>query len=153
MVAEVLGQRRVDLQDVAAALADELGIELGQEDRRSDLDHLVLEGQGVDRLVVPGRREVDLGVVAFLQRPLAHLERREALAEALDLLVHVGVGHLGRRLRHREPGVVLEHGFRTGLDDGLEGQIAAVLERRDVDVRRRDHVDVLGANRLRVQIR
>ena len=82
---EALGQRVVELQDVAGALAVQLLVELGHDDPRADLVEVVGGGEPLDRLVVDEALDVDLGVVAVGERCLAVGEVGEAVAQAVDL--------------------------------------------------------------------
>ena len=91
-LAEALGQRVVELEDVAGALAVQLLVELRHDDARPDLVEVVGGGEALDRLVVDVALDVDLGVVAVGERRVGVLEVGEALAERVDLAVDRLVG-------------------------------------------------------------
>ncbi len=94
-LAEALGQRVVELEDVAGALAVQLLVELRDHDARTDLVEVVGGGEALDRLVVDGALDVDLGVVAVGERRVAVLEVGEAVAQRVDLPRDRLVGDLG----------------------------------------------------------
>ena len=142
--AEALGEHGVELEDVAGALAVQLGVELGHQDRRADLVEVVGGGEALDGLAVDRAGHVELGVVAVDERGLGVGEVGGALAQHVDLRVDRVVGH-GRTVDRDDEGVVtLEGDFGTDFDDGVELDIAFVFTSRDVDLGRGDDVDGLG---------
>ena len=82
---EALGQRVDELEDVAGALAVQLVVELRDHDARTDLVEVVGGGQALNRLVVDGTLDVDLGVVAVGERRGGVFEVGEAVAQRVDL--------------------------------------------------------------------
>ena len=84
-LAEALGQRVVELEDVAGPLAVQLLVELRHDDPRADLVEEVGGGEALDRLVVDEALDVDLGVVAVDERRVGVGEVGEALAQLVDL--------------------------------------------------------------------
>ena len=91
-LAEPLGKRVVELEDVAGALAAELLVELRHDDARTHLVEVVGGREALDRLVVDVALDVDLGVVAVLERPRGVLELGEPVTERVDLAVDRLVG-------------------------------------------------------------
>ena len=150
LVAEALGQHRVELEDVAGALAVQLGVELGHEHRGADLVEVVGGGETFDGLVVDRAGDVELGVVTVDERGLGVGEVGGTLAQHVDLRVDGVVGH-GRAVdRDDERVVALERDLGADLDDRVELDVAVVFARGDVDLGRGDHVDRLGVDRFDV---
>ncbi len=130
----------------------QLLVELGHDDARSDLVQVVGRGETLDRLVVHVALDVDLGVVAVRQRRRRLLEIGEAIAQRVDLTIDDVVADGRARHLDRQRVVALDADLGAHLDDGVELDVAGVLARGDVDLRRRDGVDVLGLNRLGVVV-
>ena len=147
---EALGKRVVELEDVARTLAAQLVVELGHHDARAHLVEIVGGREPFDRLVVHVALDVDLGVVAVGERRGRVFELGEAVAQRVDLPVD------GLVLDDRAGDLDLERvvpddgDLRAHLDDGVELDVAVVLAGGDIDLGRRDHVDVLGLDRLDV---
>ena len=85
-----------------------------------------------------------------LEGPRRVLELGETVTERVDLAVDGFVGDRRARDSTVERVVALDRDLRPDLDDGVELDIALFLARGDVDLGRRDHVDVLGLDRLDV---
>ena len=113
-LAEPLGQRVVELEDVAGALAAELLVELGHDDARAHLVEVVGGREPLDRLVVDVALDVDLGVVAVVERPRGVLELGEPVTERVDLAVDRLVGDRRARDLDLQRVVTLDRDLRAG---------------------------------------
>ena len=142
-VAEALGEGGRQLEDVALALAFELGVEFGDERLGPHLDEQVLRRELVDGLVVAVGGEVDRREVFLLERTFRRLQRRKPDTQSLDLFVGRGVGHFDLRLLAWQARVLHQLGRWTRLDRRLEGEVFALFEPLNLsDLRRRYDVQL-----------
>jgi len=94
--------------------------------------------------------DVDLGEVAVGERRLAVFEVGEAIAQLVDLRRDVVVADVGLLDLDAQLVVALDGEDGTYLDHGVELDVALFLAGDDVDLRRRDDVDVFGDDGLGV---
>ena len=151
-VAEPFGQRRGELEDRARTRAAELFVELGHDHVGADAVEEVGRGEPVDRLAVDRSRDVDRRVRVVDQRKVGIGEVGETIAEPVDLVVDVVVVDRLDRQLDAQLVVTDEMHLRAHLDDGLELDVAFVLAGGDLDLRRRDHVDVVLGDRVDVEL-
>ena len=147
---ETLGERRGELEDRAGARAAELVVELGDDHAGADAVEEVGGGEALERFTVDRAGDVDRRVRVVDQRVLGVGEVGEPLAQRVDLLVDRGV--VDRGVRQLDPQFVVaeQPHDRAHFDDGFELDVARFLAGGDLDLRRRDDVDVVGLDRLDV---
>ena len=123
--------------------ADELLVDLGRDGARADGVAVVVGGEARLRVAVERAGDVDRDGVALLGGALDHLERAVEVAHAVDLRVEGLLVHAGTLERDAQRAVAGDLDGRPHLDHGVEGDVARLLAAGDVDLRRRDHVDVV----------
>src|SRR5581483_7380688 len=125
-------------------------VQLARDRAAADLVEVVVGLQAGDRLTVAAAVDRDGDVVAVADRPVDVGQLGELVTQPVDLRVDL----LGGRLRtgDLDPQVFVagDRHDRAHLDDGVEADRPLVLARGDLDLRRRDDVDVVLADRLRV---
>ena len=151
-VAEAFGQRRGELEDRAGPRAAELLVELGHDHVGADAVEEVGGGETFDRLAVDRARDVDGRVRVVDERVFGVGEVGEAVAEAVDLVVDRFVADRLDRQLDAQLVVTDEVHLRAHLDDGFELDVAVVLTGGDLDLGRRDHVDVVLGDRVDVEL-
>ena len=135
VIAHALGKRVVVLDDGAGIRSHQLLIEPGYEAARADRVGEVVGGELIDLVAVDRRRQIDDGVVAVGHRVLGVFELGELVAETVDLLVDVLVGHLGRFDADFAPVIernMVESRPQRDLDFDFDAliRVAHVLDRR-----------------------
>ncbi len=127
--------------------APEVLVDLGHHRAGTDLVVVVGGGEARDLLALVGPGDVDRDVVAVGRGPLDRLELRELGAHPLQLLVDLVVAR-GRAGDLHPQAVVARHlDGGPDLDDGVERDPALLLAGGDLDLGRRDHVDVVVDDR------
>ena len=149
-LAETLGQRGRELEDRAGLGAAQLVVELVDDHAGTDAVQEVAGGEAFDGLAVDRARDVDRRVRVVDERELGVGEIGEPFAQRVDLLVDVVVGDGLERQLDAQLVVADELHLRTDLDDRVELDVAVVLAGRDLDLGRRDDVDVVLVHRVDV---
>ena len=100
----------------------------------------------------PSRRthDVDSDLIGVDRRTVDRLELGELRSHPLDLRVDLLVARTRPRYLDPQPAVSGDAHARPHLDDGVERDRTILAARGDVDLGRRDHVDVVLADGLRV---
>ena len=147
---ETFRQVRRELEDRAGLGPAELVVELVDDHAGTDAVQEVGGGQSFDGLVVDRARDVDRGVRVVDERELRVGEVGEPFAQRVDLLVDVVVGDRLERQLDAQLVVSDELYLRPDLDDGVELDVAVFLAGRDLDLGRRDDVDVVFVHRVDV---
>jgi hypothetical protein len=132
----------VELEDVADLGAGEAGVQLRHDRAAADGVEVVVGGQTGDRLVVDRAGDVDAHLVATLGGAVDRGQLAHVRAQPLDLGVDLLVGDLGAGDRDTEAPVPGHVDLRAHLHHRVEGDGAVLLAGGDVDLRRRDHVDL-----------
>ncbi len=152
-LAETFRQLGVELEDRAGLGAAQLLVELVDDHRGADAVQEVGGGESFDRLAVDGAGDVDRRVRVVDEREVGVGEIGEAIAQRVDLLVDVLVGDRRERQLDAQLVVTDELHLRTDLDDRVELDVAVLLTGGDLDLGRRDHVDVVLVHRVDVVLR
>ena len=148
-------QRAFERGLLAGRQAFEGFVETVEHGARTDLvaDALL----GVDGLAVDLRVEVDVDEVAVLGRAVRAHEGGEALAQGLKAVVHVFVGDLGLLDLDRHAVKVRQLEIRAALNGRGELELRVVVrvlrQFHDFDLRLRHRTDLLGLQRLRIEVR
>ena len=133
--------------------AAQLVVELVDNHLGTDAVEEVGDGEAFDGLAVDRARDVDRRVRVVDERIVGVGEIGEAFAQRVDLLVDVVVRN--RCVRHLDAQLVVadELHLRAHLDDRIELDVAVLLAGGDLDLGRRDHVDVVLGDRVDVVLR
>ncbi len=151
-IARTGSERVVEREDLAGALAVELGVQLVAELTGADRVEVVGPGGLGDLLAVHGRVQVDDHVVALASGARHGLELGEPLAERVEVPVDLLVGDLDLRSIDLDALVLrrLELQARPDLDDRREHERLALLDVAELDIGFGDRREIVFAERLPV---
>ncbi|MEZ5243922.1 MAG: hypothetical protein R2707_02410 [Acidimicrobiales bacterium] len=142
----------IELEHVAGRRATEVLVDLGDHGTHPDLVVVVGGREPGDVFALVGAGDVDRDMVAVFGGPLDGNELGVLLTHPIDLLVDLLVARSGARDLDPKSVVAGDLDGRTDLDDGIEGDGTRVLSCGDLDLRRRDDIDVVGDNGLGVVV-
>ena len=148
----VLGEGDRDRPLLAGARAHELVLEAGHEPARAELEQLIAPGAALELLAVDAADVVDHDVVARLRGALDGVERRQPVAQPVDLLVDLRIVDMGLAPADLEALVLAE------LRDRADADLDRELERlpfggqlvRDIELGLADRRDPGAVDRVRV---
>ena len=123
----VVGERDRDRSLLACARAHQLLLESGHEPARAELHELIAAGASLKFLSVDGAHVVDHRVVAVRGGALHRVERRQPVAQPVDLLVDLGILDLRLAAADLESLVLAELGGRADPDLDRERQRLPLL--------------------------
>jgi hypothetical protein len=150
---EALGEARGEVEDRAGLRTPQLVVELVDDHSGTDAVQEVGGGEALDCFTVDRARNVDGRVRVVDQRELGVGEVGEALAQRVDLFVDVVVGDGHERHFDAQLVVPEQLHLRTDLDNRVELDVAVFLTRGDLDLGRRDDIDVVLVDRFHVVLR
>ncbi len=139
-----------ELQDVARLRAAKVIVELGHDRRAADLVEVVGRVEARKRLAVARPDDVDGHLIGVDRGAIDGLELGELVAHPLDLRIDLFVARSRPRDLDAQAAVAGDADLRSHLDDRVERDRTLLAARRDVDLGRRDDIDVVLAHRLRV---
>ena len=145
-----IGMRRIEAEVVAGFAAEQVLIDLGHHGALAHLVEVVVGGQTGDRLVFVRAFDVDGHVIAFDDLTIDGLEVRVLVAQPIELGIDLFVA--GGGIGDLDPqGLIARHPhLRAYFDDRVEAHRTRLLPRGDVDLGRRDDIDVVFDHRLGV---
>ena len=147
----VVGERDRHRPLLAGARARELLLESRHQPARAELDQLIAPGASLELRSTDGAHVVDHHVVAVLGRALHGVERRQPVAQPVDLLVDLGIVDLRLAAADLESLVLAEPGRRAHADLDRERQRLALLRQvADVELGLADRRDAGAVDRVRV---